>query len=233
MDYITRAIYTSIIIFFILLIIARMLGNKQISQLTFFNYITGITMGSIAANAINVNINTLVDEVIGLTIWFILTEIIGFISLKSLIWRPVLTGQPQIVIKKGKIQHDTMKKLRLSTSDLTAMLRNQKVFNLSDIYYAILETNGKLSILKKVGKKEVNNEDMGIYKEEVKHVTGAIVIDGNLLTNNLKELGKSEEWFLKELKKQGIDDYRDIMYAELQGDNTIYIDSDKVNKKEP
>jgi uncharacterized membrane protein YcaP (DUF421 family) len=221
---IIRTIVTNIITFIVLLIIAKIMGKKQLSHLTFFNYITGITIGSIAANGVNIDSNTAYDDYIGLVIWFGLTIIICIISLKSSRMREIFAGEPAIVIKKGKIQKKKLKSLRLSLNDLTMLLREKDVFCISDIDYAILETNGEISILKKEEYNLVTKKDMNIKTTTKPFINTSVIIDGNLIKNNLKELNIKESWLKQELKKQNIKDYKDVLYAEIKDDGTLYVD---------
>lgn len=112
-----------IIAFLLLLILARILGKKQMSQMTFFNYVTGITIGSLAANMITFNDDSIIEEVIGLVIWCALTALLSFITLKSSNIRKVIDGKPSFLIKKGKLQEKEMKLNRISLEELSMMLR--------------------------------------------------------------------------------------------------------------
>ena len=96
------------IAFLLLLILARILGKKQMSQMTFFNYVTGITIGSLAANIITFNDESIIEEVIGLVIWCTLTALLAFIALKSSKLRILIDGQPSFLVKKGELQEKEM-----------------------------------------------------------------------------------------------------------------------------
>src|SRR5690625_4986657 len=144
--------------FLVLLIMTRLMGRKQISQLTFFNYITGIALGSIAANmASETNIHFL-NGLTSLVWWSLLTILVGYIGIKFPKARIALDGQPVVVIKKGKILEEKLKKLRLNIDDLTMLLRDQKVFSVKDVESAIFESNGKLSIMLKEEKHPVTKQ---------------------------------------------------------------------------
>ncbi|MBO1911445.1 DUF421 domain-containing protein, partial [Microvirga sp. 3-52] len=132
--------------FVALLILARILGKKQLSQLTFFHYITGIAFGSIAAEMAGQTDVKFMNGLVALAWWAVLTLLASYISLKSSNLRIVLDDQPTIVIKEGAIMENAMKKERLHVNDLMMMLREQSIFTLQDVHYAILETNGELSV---------------------------------------------------------------------------------------
>jgi uncharacterized membrane protein YcaP (DUF421 family) len=206
-----------------MLILSRMLGKKQLSQLTFFNYITGITIGSVAANAINMYLYTTIDDYIALIVFCILTIISGFISLKSVSLRTIIDGEPTIVIKKGKINERALNKLKLNIDDLNMLLREKNIFSITEVYYALLETNGKLSVLKNEPEKQVTKKEINIYEENPDFIPTKIIVDGQLIRKNLKELNLSESWIKRELKNKGIDKYKEILYAEVLPNKSIYI----------
>lgn len=113
--------------------------------------------------------------------------------------------------------------MRLNIDDLTMLLRTNNVFSITDVDYAILEPNGDLSILKKEENEPVTKKDMNIGLEVVKHIPSEIIADGKIVYKNLKELGKTKEWLNNELKNNAIDNIKDVFYAELQGDERLYI----------
>ena len=210
--------------FLILLILARIMGKKQISQLTFFHYVTGITIGSIAAE-ISVNADTpFFNGSIALIWWAVLTVIVNLLTIKSIKARKLLDDKPTILILKGKISEQGMKKARFTLNDLTMMLREQGVFSIMDVNYAILETNGELSILKKTSQEPATRQDVKAPGTEPKYIPTEIISDGNLLKENLTELKLTEEWVYDQLKKKGIGTIEQVYYAEIQGDGTLHID---------
>lgn len=142
-------IVRSIIGFFTMLIFAKILGKQQISQLTFFDYILGITIGSIAATLTTDLSSRAWPHWVGLLTWALLGYLMEYISTK---WRyagKYLEGEPTIVIMKGKIMEDAMKKMNFRATDIMELLRDKDVFDLNEVDFAIIEPNGKLSVLKK------------------------------------------------------------------------------------
>lgn len=209
--------------FLILLLFTRLMGRKQLSQLTFFNYITGIALGSIAANTILGDKSHLLNGLTSLVWWALLTIIVGFISLKSTKARTVVDGQPVIVIKRGSVLEGELRKLRLSIDDLRMLLREQQVFSMLDVEFAILEANGQLSVLLKEEKQTVTKKDQNIPSTQAKYVPIQLISDGKILNNNLDEAGVTLEWLKKQIKMQNVK-VEDIFFAELQKDGTLYFD---------
>ncbi|MCL2617157.1 MAG: DUF421 domain-containing protein [Defluviitaleaceae bacterium] len=193
--------------FAVLLILTRLLGKKQLSQLTVFTYITGIALGSMSAEMVLQKDVNIADGIAAMALWSLLVYIVEWISLKSATARVLLDGEPTIVIKKGHIQERALKKQRLNIDDLTMQLRLNQVFTVADVEYAILEPNGALTVMKK--------PSAGLPAE--------IITDGKVVEKNLAELGYSREALNVELRKQGIIDIRNVLYAELQPDRSLHI----------
>ena len=218
LDTITRTVLG----FAVLLTLTRMLGKKQLSQLTVFTYITGIALGSMAAEMVLQKDVRIIEGVTAMVLWSVLVFLIEWISLKSAAARVLMDGEPSIVIKKGLILEKTLKKQRLNIDDLTMQLRLNQVFSVTDVEYAILEPNGAITIMKKSGKNPVTKQDMQMPPEQLE-MPSEIIADGKIVEKNLRELGFSHEQLNDELQRQGIADIKSILYAELQQDRSLYI----------
>jgi uncharacterized membrane protein YcaP (DUF421 family) len=208
--------------FFLLLLLARILGKKQMSQMTFFNYVTGITIGSLAAEIITFNDETIWDEVVGLIWWCVLTLLLSIVTLKFAKARVIIDGQPTILIKKGQFQEDALRATKVSIDNITMMLREQNIFSIKEVDYAILEPNGKLSVLKVQDQLNVKKKDLNIPTTQPKYLPEEIIIDGKVVYNNLTSYGLNVMWLEKQLKQQNIKSISDVFYAELQDDGTLY-----------
>lgn len=212
------------LIFLVLLILTRLLGKKQVSHLTFFNYVTGITVGSIAANMLTDTNEPFWEDFIGLVWWCLLTILVGYVGLKSGKFRLIVDGQPSILIKQGKINRHTLKKCHINMDDVSMMLRMQNVFSIKEVEYAILEPNGSLSVVKKPQYQQVTKSDMKIASQALKYLPSEIIVDGKIIYHNLKEFNLDETWLNDQLKQQNITSINDIFYAEIQSDGTLFID---------
>lgn len=218
-----RIAVETVITFFVLLTLTRFLGKKQLSHLTFFNYVTGITIGSMAANMVVLSTNDYTKDLLSLVIWCLLTIILSYISLKSGTIRVILDGQPTIVIKHGEIDRKALKRTGINIDDLTMMIRQYQTFSITEIDYAILEPDGSLSILKKPEYQGTQKSDIKIYPSPPAYLPLEIITDGKLLPKNLLEVGKSRDWLNKELSKANIKNVEEVFYAELQSDGSIFI----------
>jgi len=209
--------------FIVLLILTRLLGRKQLSQLTFFNYITGITIGSIAADIGGESETPFFNGLTSLVWWSFLTFLVGYLGLKSSKVRVIIDGEPIIVIKEGKIFEEELKKSRLNMDDLSMLLREQNVFSVQDVANATFEPNGKLSIMLKPENQPVTKKDQNVLTVKPMYIPMELVVDGKVVEKNLKESGISKEWLKNQLINFKVN-MKDVFYVELQKDGSLYID---------
>lgn len=218
-------IIKSAVSFFALLLLTRVLGKKQMNQITYFDYITGITLGSIAASVSVEDHVSLSIGFISFITWSVLTFIISFISLKSYKARNLFDDEPDIIIKKGEIMQKTIKKTHLNMNDITMLLREKDVFSISDVEYAILEPHGKLSVLKKNEFKNATKGDLNIVTGPSSYIPTDLIIDGKIIRKNLLEIEKNDDWLNKELEKYRLTlaDVGKVFYMCVQEDGKTYI----------
>jgi len=196
--------------FIILLLLVRVVGNKQLGQLNVFTYISGIVIGSMVGDIILHSDIKFGRSMLGVALWVGLAICVELVALKSIKARELLDGQPIILIKKGQIMYPALKKERMNIDDLTMMLRTNNVFAIADVDYAILEPNGDLSVLKK-------------QLCDRKHMPTTVIIEGRTVAKNLQELNLTEKWLDNALNELNIKSKADIMYAEVQEDGQLYI----------
>lgn len=206
----------------VLFILTKIMGNKEMAQLTMFDYIVGITIGSIAAEMATSLENSFTEPLIAMIVYAIFTVLISFISTKSIHARKFLTGISLILLDNGKLYKSNFKKAKLDINEFLVECRTKGYFNLSDIQTAILEPNGKLSILPVNLKRPATAEDLNLNPSQEK-ITTQIVIDGRIIEDNLKALGFDKKWLFKELKKQGFKDEKNIFLALYNKDNNLSI----------
>jgi uncharacterized membrane protein YcaP (DUF421 family) len=226
MDVIELAIRITLT-FLVLFTVTRMTGRIEISQMTFFNFVSAITIGTIGGAIVTSADFSILNGILALVGWGILTILMEFIDIKSKKARTLLSGQPIIVIKDGMIMEQSLRKVRVDINELKVMLREKNVFSISDVDYAILETNGKLSVLKKESKQSLTKSDMNINstsKDKIPLST-EVVSDGIINEKNLSKLNLDEQWLEQQLKKSGVQSVSDVFYAEVQQDGSLYIDS--------
>lgn len=213
----------SIIGFFTLLIFAKILGKQQISQLTFFDYVVGITIGSIAASLTTDLSSRAWPHWVGLFCWAALSYLMEYITIKWRYAAKYIGGEPTIVIMNGKIMEDTLRQMKYTVSDLMELLRNKDVFDLSDVDFAIIEPNGQLSVLKKPECEPVTTKDMNIPKK-ASGISTELIYDGILIEENLKQLNKTKQWLMHQLKLQKVNNISDVFLATLNPGGSLYVD---------
>lgn len=217
-----------IIAFFTLLIFTRILGKQQVSQLTFFDYIVGITIGGIASNLTTNLTSTAWSHWAGLMVWTSLAYILQLITVKSKKATEYLDGKPTILIMNGKVLENSMKKVRYTLSDLLEELRNKEVFDLREVAFAVLEKDGKLSVLKKPEHLPATRKDLNI-KTTPSCLDTQLIYDGIIIEENLHSINKTKSWLKNQLKKKGINDISKVFMASYNPNNELYIDVYKDN----
>jgi len=228
MDTFLLAVFKTVIAFFSILVYARILGKQQMSQLTFYDYVTGITFGNIAASIAIEPGEKIVPFLWILTIFTLLNYFMGVITEKSRPLRKIIEGEPVILIHNGKIMEHNMAQSRYNMENLLMQLREKDVFNISDVEYAIAETDGQLTVMKKSHKRSATPSDMGI-KIPQEGLPAELIVDGEVIYQNLKQNNLDERWLMETLKNLGYNDPREIIYASLAADGSLYIDEKKDN----
>ncbi|WP_085992624.1 YetF domain-containing protein [Oceanobacillus senegalensis] len=212
--------------FFVLFLMARIMGRKEISQMTFFNFVSAIAIGSISGSFVTSQNLSILNGVLALVGWGAITVILGIIDIKSKVARKVTTGQPIIVVKDGKIMENALRKARLDVDSLISLLRKNQVFSVSDVDFAIFETNGNLSVNLKHEKKPITREDMNMNSaSNIYSNTIQVISDGKVLRKNLSKINLDQQWLDKQLEQQGIHNLSEVFYAEVQKDGSLYIDN--------
>lgn len=201
------------------------MGRKELSQMTFFNFVSAIAIGSISATLVTDTSLSIRNGVIALAGWCLLTVILGIMDIHSTNVRLAVEGEPRILIKNGLVMEHEMRKVRLDMDALNALLRQKEVFSITDVNYAIFETDGNLSVMKKDFKSPVTKTDMNIPPTTpVYPIETTIISDGKIVTSNLEELNLDRSWVEQQLQSADIQSTSDVFYAELQKDGSLYID---------
>lgn len=223
---IPRSIFSLIVLF----IATRMLGKKQVSQLSLFDYVIGISIGNFTAEMVLVLENQIINGAIAILTFGFIGYLISYGTMKSITLRRFLIGVPTIIIQNGKILNKALRKVNIDINDLLEQARGAGYFDIKDIAYAIMEVNGKISFLPIEGEKPYTKSDANI-KLEKDNPTANIIIDSKLMKNNIKNTDRSYEWFIRELKHKGYGTYQDILLATYNNNElTIYT---KNNNEKP
>lgn len=221
-EYLIVALRT-VLSFLVLFSLARILGKKQISHLTFFDYVIGIVIGDMASTlALDIEMK-IRNGLIGIVIYTLFSIIIAYGAIKSFKFRDLVESSPSILVKNGKIMEKSLFKHKLTYDDLMNGLREKDAFNLSEVEMAILETNGQISVMKKPEYQSLTPKDLGLSMEE-DHAPSLVIIDGTLLEKRLNYLGYTRKWLLEEIKKQGASKIEDVFLAQINSNGKVYVD---------
>lgn len=215
----------AIISFFTMLIFTRILGKQQLGQITFFDYIVGITIGSFAAS-LTVDLSSSAwPHWVGIATWIVLGVLLQKISLKSKNVSEYINDSPVVVVHDGKIIGDNLKKSKFTMNELLQQLRLKEIFDVNEVKFAIIETNGQLSTLKKDEFKNLI-DSMNIPKNNSERAH-ELIFNGIEIKENLDALHLSHEWLMDQLKSNGLDSAQEVFYAFLDLSKNLNVNSYK------
>lgn len=219
----TNVLIRGLIGFVLLLILARLMGKKQMNEITYFEYIVGISIGGIAAELTFSPHIRMANFILALFIWTLIPILLSKISLKSYRFRSLIEGSPTILIKNGEIHEKNLKKEKMTANELMIYLRQKDAFHLSDVESAIMETNGKVSVMLKNDLQPLTPKDMEMRVEE-QHQPREVIIDGNVMERSLESYGYTKDWLLGEVMKQGANHFHDVFLAQIDSKGNVYVD---------
>jgi uncharacterized membrane protein YcaP (DUF421 family) len=200
--------------FLVLLFWSRILGKKLVSQMTFFDFITGVTFGAIGGNVIFNKRNSLTVDLLVLSLFALMALLADFISLKSIRGRRILQSEPKTLIRNGTIDRGMMSKNRLTFEDLLMHLRKKDVFHLDEVNDAFFETDGSISVIKKPAVMPVVRKDIHVTADN-RGVPRTLIMDGHILDKSLAMIGKDRKWLVNTLRDAGAGDVHDVMVAQI------------------
>ncbi|ALS21241.1 MULTISPECIES: DUF421 domain-containing protein [Paenibacillus] len=206
----------------ILFLITRILGKKQISQLTYFEYILGIALGELIG-FMSIDLESpFMYGVMGLLVWFSIPYILEILALKSNLLRKWFDGTGTVMIKDGKIMEDNLKKERYTADELLEQLRIKGVFNVADAEFAVLEPSGDLSVLLKQEQQPLTPQHLGI-RVAPQRESQTVIIDGKIRDEPLATAGLSREWLQTELEKIGVT-LENVFVGQVDSYGQLYVD---------
>lgn len=217
-------------VYILAIFLTKSIGRKLISQMNFFDFIMGVSMGSIVASAVVDKQFGAISAITALILFCILTIVTGYLSMKSLKIRKIINSEPINLVKNGKIIEKNMKENKLTINELMMKLREKNMFHLADVEFAIMETDGELSVLPKADKKPLTPYNMKV-KVTSSGIDKDIIIDGIVIDENLKNIGLDKEWLKSELNKQNIKEISEVFYAGVDNTQKLYISKRNINKE--
>ncbi|SEI56620.1 DUF421 domain-containing protein [Paenibacillus polymyxa] len=214
----------------ILFVITKILGKRQVSQLSLFEYITGITIGNLAASIPLERESSWYLGTVSLAVWVLTTLCIEFLQIKSKKVRDLSDGKTTVLIKDGKILEDNLRKERLTLDELMEQLRSKNVFKVADVEFALMETSGEVNVLLTKDKQPVTLKDLNMLQLPEKEPT-AVIMDGQLMEQQMAYMGITQQWLDAKLKEKSLT-VKDVFFAQVDTQGELYIDqySDNVQQ---
>lgn len=226
-----EATLQTFVAFTAVLALTKVLGKEQVGQLTLYDYVNGITIGSIAATVATDDPGKVGTHLLDLVIFAFLTFFLSYGALKSRYFRRLVEGTPTLVLWNGKVLDRNLARNRYSIDELKAMLRTRDVFNLNEVQAAVLETNGQVNVLLKPEHRPVTRQDLHV-PTQAERLPLDLVTEGAIHDTNLRRLGRDRAWLLDQLRNEGVSNLKDVLYAALDSTGKLYIDrrDDTLNK---
>lgn len=214
--------YRTLLAVVVLFVITKLLGKRQVSQLSMFEYITGITIGSLAAYiSLDLDANWFLG-IVAMSVWALVSVGIEFLQLKSKKIRDFIEGKGTVLIKDGKVMEDNLKKERLSTDDLMEQLRKKMVFKAADVEFAIMEPSGDINLLLTRENQPLTPKHLGI-KVAPEQEPQTVIMDGKIMDEPLATIGLSREWLNMELEKLGVA-IENVFLGQVDSYGQLYVD---------
>ncbi|MCM3166420.1 DUF421 domain-containing protein [Peribacillus frigoritolerans] len=218
MDIYLGIIFRTTVIYLVIWFLFRMMGKREVGELSVLDLVVSIMIGDIAVLSFEDLEKPFIRQTIPMFVLAILQITLAFASLKSVKLRYFMDGKPLIIINQGKIDEKAMRRQRYNFDDLLTQLREQGIIDINEVQFAILETSGKLSVIKKSDEEGVENQ-----------VPFPLIVDGEIQEKNLDKIGKNHVWLLNQLKEHGETKVKEISICGYI-DGQIYIDKNETKK---
>lgn len=215
-------LYETLFGFVALFLLTKVLGKTQISQLTAFDFIAALVLGELVGNALFDKKTGILEIAYVIVLWGALLYIVEKLTQRFKRTRFFLEGKPAVVIHQGQIIREVMKKNKIHVDELQQLLREKNVFSIQEVEYAILEVDGEVSVLKKSEYQTPTKKDLNIAPSKAQ-MARKLISDGEIIKDNLSEIGLSEDWLKNELARQNFHSVEDVFYAEYMENKKLYI----------
>lgn len=212
-------------------ILTKLMGYRQMSQMSMFDYIIGITIGSIAAEMSTSLEDSFTQPLTAMIVYALAALILAWVTSKSIKARRVIEGEPLVLLNHGELYRSNFKKAKMDVTEFLAQCRINGYFDVSKLECAILEGNGRISFLPKVEERPLTPNDIQLTPEQ-DYLVANVILDGKIMEENLKNMGKDEKWLHTQITAQGAKETEDVLLATCNRSNqvTVFL---KENKKDP
>lgn len=222
-----QAVLTSLLSIITLFILTKLMGNREMSQLSMFDYINGITIGSIAAELATSEFTDSIKPFVAMLVYTLVIILLAFVSEKSIRLRRIFTGKVSILFNNGELYSKNLKKAKIDINEFLSQCRINGYFDLSKVQTILLESNGKISILPLSDERPISGKDLGISPPQ-DYLVANVIIDGKIMGQNLRHTGKNEKWLMDQLKVNQVKDISEVFLATCDTNNKL-----QVYKKHP
>lgn len=209
--------------FLAILLLAKLIGKQQVGQLTLYDYVNGITIGSIAATIATDEPDKFLGHMLDLVLFVVLTFALSYAAVKSRGFRRIVDGTPTVVVWNGQIIERNLLRNRLNVDELKQRLRTRNVFNLSEVQAAVIEPDGTFNVLLKPEHRPVTRADLHV-NTEAERLPVDLIVEGRVLEANLRRVGRDRRWLEEQLAASGYRDVERIFYAALDTKGRLYVD---------
>lgn len=229
-----KVVLSSVLSIAAIFILTKLIGNKQLSEAHIFDYINGITVGSIAAEMATSLENDVFKPLVAMVVYTIFVISISYLDRKSLRLRRIFSGKSLVLYDSGKLYYDNFKKTGIDINEFLVSCRLNGFFDLNEIHTAIFETNGKISFLPNELNRSLQPKDTNLVVSQSRIMTN-LIVDGKIIEGNLQKCKKTKEWLFNNLKKQNAGNIDDIFLASYDGENkfNIYKKTNEKNNRSP
>lgn len=217
----------TVFIYFTVVIVMRILGKREVGELSILDLIVSFMIADISSMAIETHLS-MTHVLLPIFTLAALQIVISFISLKSRKFRKIVDGEPSIIIKNGQIQDSIMKKIRYNMDDLLMQLRQKSVFDVADVEFAVLETDGELSVFPK---HPVRQEDSIRHSSISWGIPVPLIIDGKVQDEGLEEINQNRFWLKRELKKHGVKEFKEVYFASISSSGDFFINKKDLGRR--
>lgn len=203
-------------------LLTKLIGYRQMSQMSMFDYVNGITIGSIAAEMATSLEENFVQPLVAMVVYSLAAILLSWCSSKSMKMRKIIEGKPLVLLDKGELYLDSLRKAKIDVDEFLVQCRVNGYFDISKIETAVLEGNGKISFLPKSSDRPATPADLNLSPQQ-DFMTANVILDGNIMRENLRHTGNDEKWLINQIKGQGADKISDVLLATCDVNNQVTV----------
>lgn len=212
-------------------LLTKLMGYRQMSQMSMFDYVNGITIGSIAAEMATSLEDNFMQPLTAMVVYALAAVLLSVLSSKSVRARRIIEGKPLVLLNDGELSRENLKKAKIDVTEFLVQCRVNGYFDVSKLQTAILEDNGKISFLPKAAERPLTPADMKLSPEQ-DYLVANVILDGNIMEKNLKHTGNDEKWLKKQIRAQGAERIEDVLLATCSAANQVTVFLKESKKKD-